>query len=68
MDRTMKKTYNKPEAAVFMVDGSAFVCASGDVTTTLGEDEIPFGGIDGEGTIIPSARSLMNVWGVDEAD
>ena len=57
-----KKTYNSPVIDFVNAEAMGFLCNS-----RVWNDEIPYGGIDDEGTQVPGSRWQDDVW-CDEAD
>ena len=64
----MKKTYLQPQILVEHIETSSIICGSQDVHSTLGDDNIGYGGVDEDGTITPSARRHHGVWDEDEEE
>ena len=50
------------------METSSIICGSQDVHSTLGGDNIGYGGVDEDGTITPSARRHHGVWDEDEEE
>ena len=64
----MKKTYIQPQTFAAQMETEIFICTSKGVTSTIGDDDIDYGGVDENGGKDPSSRRRRSVWDEEEED
>lgn len=58
----MKRTYINPQMCVVQIQHTSHLALSGGVRGVAGDDDIDFGGMDFDGSVIPDVKLHHNIW------
>ncbi len=58
----MKRTYIIPKICVVMLQHNSHIALSYGVNGVMGDDDIGYGGVDLDGSVIPDVKFHNNIW------
>lgn len=58
----MKKNYIIPQICVVLLQHKSHLALSGGINGSLGDNDIDYGGVDLDGSIIPDVKIYRSIW------